>query len=242
MNYNKKHILLHLKDLRYVLIYSTISIVLCSIFCFYYSDIILEYLRIPIFRTWTNTSKFIVLAPYEYFFTKIKVSLLFGFSLSIPFIFIQLWMFISPGLHQKEKYYLSFFLFSGVLFFLFGILFCYEIVLPSIFYFFLNILPNNIENTYSINILFNFTINLLLIFGIIFETPIILVCLTIFNIVDMSKLKKSRQYLIIFAFIFGAIFTPPDPISQLLLAIPLILLFEFGFILIYIIEYLKNKN
>jgi len=197
----------------------------------YFADDILILLRKPINNILGNSAKFIVLIPQEYFFTQIKISIVTGIIISIPWVLFQIWLFISPGLYKQEQYYSIIFIVFGTILFISGILFSYLIIFPIMFNFFIHTLPSTIHPTYSINMLFNFEIKMLLIFGCIFEVPILIMILIQLKIINILTLQKNRKFMIVLSFIIGAILTPPDPMTQILLAIPLIILYEISIII-----------
>ena len=230
MDQEKYSLLEHLKILRCYLIRSICGMIICSILSLIFVDKILIYLCYPILNTFNDIAKFIVLTPQEYFFIQLKTCIISGMFLSSPWILFQIWLFIAPGLYRKEKRYSIVFVLAGIFFFTLGVLFCYIIVFPIVFNFFINTLPKEIEITYSIGMLFSFIISMLLIFGFIFEVPVLIFLLVVFKVIDVKKLVKIRRYVFVTAFVIGALLTPPDPITQLLLAFPIIFLYELGLI------------
>jgi sec-independent protein translocase protein TatC len=185
----------------------------------------------PVKKFLNKSNEFIVLTPQEYFFTEIKISLLAGLFVSMPWILYQVWKFIAPGLYKSEKKYIFLLTLFSSFFFIFGGVFCYFLVLPKVFKFFIEILPLNIKGNYSFGMLYSFITNILLAFAIVFEAPIIVFFLIFFSIVDVSSFKQIRKYVIVGSFIIGALLTPPDPLTQIMLAIPLIILYELGIIM-----------
>ena len=218
----------HLKSLRSCIIRSLLGLVICFIFAIFFSDEILSYLRKPMMNVLGNSAKFVVLVPHEYFFSKIKAAIVAGIFLSSPWIFFQIWLFIAPGLYKKEKYYSVVFVLAGAFFFIAGAFFSYLIVFPPMFSFFVSTLPSSIEGAYSVGMLFGFATSMLLAFGLVFETPVFVFMIVLLDIVEISSLIKFRRYVFVLAFVLGAILTPPDPLTQVFLALPLIILYELG--------------
>lgn len=226
---NKEQTLIeHLRDLRSCLLYSVSGIVFFACFCYAYVDYILAYLRAPIAKILGPNHKFVVLAPQEYFFTELKAAAIAGIFASSPWILWHIWRFIAPGLYKNEKKFAASFVIAGALFFICGALFAYEIIFPPMFGFFIESLPKDIEGAYSVGMLFGFASSTLLVFGVVFEAPVIVFMLVWAEIVDIDTLKKFRRHMIVLAFIIGAILTPPDPLTQIMLAVPLIILYELG--------------
>jgi sec-independent protein translocase protein TatC len=228
MDNNKSDIIDHFIALKRNLLKAILGFSIATIISYMFSDKLLIILRKPIQKVLAKSSNFIVLTPQEYFFTEIKVALFFGMFLSSPWILYQIWLFISPGLYKQEKKYIFIFTITSTSFFLLGGLFCYFIVFPAMFNFFLNTIPSDIIGNYSLGMLYSFVINTILAFSIIFEAPIIIFLLVSLSIINIKTLTNIRKHIIVSAFIIGAILTPPDPITQIMLAIPLIILYEIG--------------
>jgi len=219
----------HLGDLRKTVVRALLGVVVGMMVCFYFADVILLWLRKPMEKALGASNSFVVLSPHEYFFTEMKAALIAGIFLSSPWIMYQLWLFVAPGLYRGEKKLAAMFTVSTVFFFVAGALFAHEIVFPPMFHFFIGTLPPDVHGSYSIGILFGFATNLLLAFGLVFETPVVVFLLVSMGVVDVKNLTKWRRYVIVIAFIISAILTPtPDPMTQTMMALPIILLYELG--------------
>lgn len=229
----------HLQDLRKCLVRCLIAIVIVSCFCYSLSSFFMSILKQPILEALPPNTNLVVLAPYEYFFLELKSSIFFGLLLCSPFLFSQIWLFVSPGLYQHEKKFLSYFVILATLFFILGIVFAYYLVFPIVFNFFIETLPSDIVPTYSINTVYGFCITILLSFGLVFQTPLLVFLLILFNLISYKTLKSSRKYVFVASFVIGAILTPPDPLSQIMLAIPMYCLFELGLFFAKLLN--KNK-
>lgn len=165
------------------------------------------------------------------FIVPMKLSFLSAFYLNFPYLITELWFFIKSGLYEQEKSFTKkIFLISTVLIFT-AFLFCFYIVFPEIINFFMNFAPNGLNLKIDINFYLELLVNLIFAFTIAFQIPIIVIFLVKLKIINISKIKKARPYLYVFSFILAAILTPPDVLSQIFLALPLILLFELGLIL-----------
>ena len=173
------------------------------------------------------------------FLAPFKLILLLSVVITFPISIYNFWAFVSPGLYKNEKMFLAPILISSTLLFYFGILFAYFIVFPLVFNFFTSIAPPGIEIATDINSFLNFAIKIFFAFGLAFEVPIITFLIVMLGISSTESLSKKRPYIIVFAFILGMILTPPDVISQILLALPIWLLFEFGLLLAKLFS--KNK-
>lgn len=226
----------HLTELRKRLIYSSIVLIVSILLCYNLSELIVKYI-IDI-APYIN---FVFIAPAELLMSYIKISVISGFVVSSPFLILQIWLFVSPGLTKSEKRTIAVSLFIGGLFFIVGVVFAFLVVLPIMLQFFMGFQIEEIEEMISFSNYLSFVINTLLSFGIIFELPIIMVIMTKFHILKVDFIKKNRKYTILIIFIVAAILTPPDVITQTLLAGPMILLFEIGVIFSSIVEK-KNKR
>jgi sec-independent protein translocase protein TatC len=165
------------------------------------------------------------------FIAPFKITLFVAFIISLPLIFFQIWKFIGPGLYKKEKVFiLSASIFSFGLF-LAALFFVYLILFPNIFRFFIVTAPGNVDLMIDISQYLEMILALFFAFGIAFQIPIILITIVKFKLISISKINSNRAYIYIGSFIFAAIFTPPDVLSQFLLAIPVIFLFELGLLI-----------
>lgn len=218
----------HLRELRSCLVRIIIGLIVSALGCYLFAEQILAFLRAPMAKVLGDTSRFVVLAPQEYFFTELKAAAVAGLFVSSPWILWQVWKFIAPALYKSEKKFAATFVLAGASFFIAGGLFSYLAIFPAMFGFFIGTLPAGIEGAYSVGLLFGFATSMLLVFGVVFEAPVIVFMLVWADIVDIETLTKFRRYMIVIAFIIGAILTPPDPLTQVMLAVPLICLYEVG--------------
>lgn len=212
----------HLEELRQRLLKCIASIFLVSIISYFFSKQIMKILLLP----YPKEQKLIFLAPTEGFITYIKVSIFVGIIVSLPVIFYQLWKFIAPGLYKKERKYVPTIVFLSTFFFLVGALFCYFVIIPYGLNFLLGFSNNQLEPTIQIKEYLKFVTLLILVFGIIFELPLLSFFLTRIGILTPDFLRSKRRYGIVMIFIVAAILTPPDVVTQLFLAGPLIILYE----------------
>lgn len=181
-------------------------------------------------------------AVAEAFWVHLKVSFVAAFIVSLPVIFYQLWSFISPGLLAKEKRYVMPFVLFASLLFLIGALFCFSIILPFAITFLLGYKTAAFTPMLSVEKYIDFCLKLILAFGAVFELPLVILFLTRFGIVSPKTLAKHRKYAILFSFIAAAMLTPtPDAFNQVLMAVPIIILYEIG-ILLSMIIYRRKKS
>ena len=175
--------------------------------------------------------KFFQLSPGEYFIATVKIAFYTGILLTSPFLLSQLTFFVIPGLNAGEKRLILPLLISSSFLFYLGVLFAYFIVFPILFSFLTATAPDGIKIMTDINHYLNFILKLFFAFGVSFEIPIATILLIRTNFISAEKLSSNRPYVIFFAFLIGMLLTPPDVISQILLAIPVWLLFEIGLII-----------
>lgn len=215
----------HLAELRTRLLWSVVAWVGAAFCCLYYADHIFAFLTYPAKFSGT-TLNFIGTGPAEAFLVKLKVSFFAGFVVGLPVIFYQTWQFVAPGLLARERTVaLPFVIFSSS-FFIAGLWFCYTIVLPFAFDFFLAEYNSiNISPEIRIGEYLSFVLNILLVFGTIFEAPVLTYFLARLGIVKSKWLVSQTRFAVLIIFILAAILTPPDVLTQLLLAGPMLVLY-----------------
>ncbi|MDA8678934.1 twin-arginine translocase subunit TatC [Luminiphilus sp.] len=218
----------HLTELRDRLLRAVLAIVVGFIVLFPFANEIYGFVSAPLRELMPAGSTMIATGVASPFLTPFKLSLVLAIFLAIPVILFQIWGFIAPGLYQKEKRIAVPLLASSVLLFYAGAAFAYFVVFPLIFAFFTSVGPDSVQVMTDINSYLDFVLKLFLAFGIAFEMPIVAVILIWTGTTTADSLAAKRPYLILGCFVFGMLLTPPDVISQSLLAIPMWLLFELG--------------
>lgn len=227
----------HLTELRKCLIRSIIFVAIGFAVSWMYSDQIFDLLRQPISPFLkTDSGGLIFTAPMDKFMAHIKVALFAGFVMASPFWIHQLWLFISPALYKEERKYGVAFILFGTVLFLSGVSFVYFVVYPLAFEFLMTFGGDKDVPLIKIDEYLSFITTTTLVFGLTFEMPLILAVLGRLGIVNSDMLKASRRYTVVILALLSAIVTPPDLISQILLLIPLYLLFEFSIYLVQVIE------
>ncbi len=216
----------HLEELRRRLIICFAAIGICFVISYIFSKKLFEILMLPLISAMPPDGKLIYTGLPEAFFTYLKVALLAGVLLSVPILTYQLWMFIAPGLYDKEKRWVLPIVCLSSLFFMGGALFGYFIVFPFGFKFFMGFASDYIRALPSMREYLGFSAKLLFAFGVVFEMPLFITFLAKLGIVDVKFLRTKRRYAILLFFVFAAILTPPDVITQIMMAGPLILLYE----------------
>ena len=213
----------HIAELRKRLIIIVSIVIAGTIGSYIYIETLIDLLLDPVRKL-----DFIYLTPPELFLSYLKISLVAGIIITSPLIFWNIWVFLVPGLKEKEKRYLGLALFMGFFLFLLGGFFAYRVIIPITIDFFVKLSTPVIQPKFSFGNYTGFISSILLSFGIVFELPILVALLTKFNLISASTLRKYRKYLIVVIFIIASFLSPPDLISQLLLAAPLLVLFEIS--------------
>jgi sec-independent protein translocase protein TatC len=231
----------HLEELRWRLLKSIISIIVMMIICFSFSDSILDMLLYP-GQHIEPPVPLQVLKVQTVFVIKLEIALVAGVIFSLPVIFYQLWQFLAPGLLKKEKKLLPLLVFLTVLCFLAGGAFAYFLIIPYALQFFLSLAPPNIQNNIALDFYIGFLLRMILVFGIVFELPMLTLLLARLGLITADFMRKYRRYAIVAAFIIGAILTPPDPTTQIMLAVPMILLYELSIFIARIFGSKRQKN
>ena len=226
----------HLGELRKRVVISFIAIIICAFAAYRYMDKIIDIITRP-----AGELEFIYLSPPELFMAYIKISLVLGLIISSPVVLLQVWGFVKPGLKKKEKKYVMFALSMGTIFLLMGVIFAYYIIVPMTIKFFIGVSVDRITPSFSFANYVSFVSSLLLSFGLVFELPLLVILLTQLGLVAPKTLRKYRKFIILIIFIVSAILTPPDVVSQVLMAIPMTLLYEFS-IMVSSIIYKKKKQ
>jgi len=217
----------HLIELKNRLIQVTLVLAIFFGVCFYFIDFLLLWLEDPLPKKYAELT---FITPTEPFFTAMKVSFMGSTFISMPWILYHFWGFIAPGLKVKEKKITALFVAFGTAFFLFGGLFCYFLVVPLGLKFLLNYGTTWWKMQVTIGFYFSFVVKMILAFAFAFQTPLIMVLMTKFGVINTVKMKLYRKWAFLGTFALAAVLTPPDIITQVLLAFPLYALYEFGMV------------
>jgi sec-independent protein translocase protein TatC len=231
MDEKKLPLTTHLQELRKRLILSFIAVGGGFALCYTFAEKIFDILAAPLLKMMPMGGSLIFTSVAEAFFTYMKVAFISGLILASPFVLYQIWAFVAPGLYRHEKKYVVPFVLAGSFFFAIGILFAYYVALPIGFKFLLGFATDFIKPLPSMKEYLSFSIKFLLAFGLVFEFPVVLVLLARIGVVEAKTLARQRKYAILLIFIFAAILTPPDIISQVIVALPMIGLYELSILL-----------
>ncbi|HUH91946.1 MAG TPA: twin-arginine translocase subunit TatC [Casimicrobiaceae bacterium] len=218
----------HLIELRSRLLRSIVAVVIVLVALFPWAKDIYELVAMPLLRALPRGSTMIATDVTGTFFVPLKVTLMAAFLIALPYVLYQVWAFVAPGLYQHEKRLALPVIVSSVVFFGLGMCFAYFVVFPIAFGFFVRYTPTGVQMMTDIDKYLSFVLTMFIAFGLTFEVPVVVVVLVRLGVVSLDKLKSVRGYVIVGAFIVGAIFTPPDVLSQCMLAVPLWLLYELG--------------
>lgn len=222
----------HLVELRDRMIRSLWLVVLIFFVCFYFSGDIMKFLSQPLLEALPPGSRPISTDLAGTFFTLTKVAFLSALLISLPWVLYQAWAFVAPGLYEHEKKFALPLIVSSVFFMVLGISFAYKFVLPAAYKFFISFAATSGADTMQdIQKYWDFTLSIFFGFGITFEVPVVEMLLVKLGMVSVKQLREARRYVIVGAFVVAAVLTPPDVLSQFMLAIPLCLLYELGIFL-----------
>jgi sec-independent protein translocase protein TatC len=218
----------HLMELRDRLLRSLIAIGIVFACLFAWASELYDLLAYPLVHSLPEGSKMIATGVITPFLIPVKVAAMVAFLLVLPYVLYQAWAFVAPGLYAHEKRLVLPLVVASTLLFLIGIAFCYFLVFGVVFRFVASVAPASITVAPDIEQYLNFVLTMFLAFGVTFEVPVVVIVLARMGIVTLEQLRSARPYFVVGAFVVAAVVTPPDVISQLLLAIPMCLLYELG--------------
>ena len=232
----------HMIELRNRLLISLASVLVVFLSLVYFSNEIYIFLSTPLTSLLPEGSTMIATGVTSPFFAPFKLTMVLSVIIAIPIVLHQLWSFISPGLYQHEKKFAIPLLFSSILLFYAGIAFAYYLVFPLMLSFFTSVGPENVAMMPDISQFLDVALKLFFAFGIAFQIPIATLLLVWSGITTVESLSSKRAYVIVGCFIFGMLLTPPDVISQTLLAFPMWVLFELGILFSRLIQKKETDN
>ena len=231
-NINQEHTFVsHLIELRSRLIRTILFVLLVFMALLYFANDIYSFLATPLFKHLPSGSNMIATEVASPFLAPFKLTVYTAIFVSMPYLIYQLWAFIAPGLYINEKRFVMPLLYSSILLFYVGIVFAYFIVLPLLFSFFTTVAPEGVTVMTDISRYLDFVLKIFFAFGLAFEVPIATMLVVWAGLTTVESLKNNRPYIIVSAFVIGMLLTPPDIISQILLAVPIWGLFELGLLL-----------
>ena len=227
---NQESFLSHLVELRDRLIRALVAILVAFVPLAFFARELYSLLAAPLLASLPAGGQMIATDVVGVFLVPMKVALAVAFLTVLPYVFYQVWAFVAPGLYAHEKKLAIPLLIASVLLFFIGMSFAYFAFFPMVFGFMAQFAPEGVAWMTDIEKYFSFVLTMFLAFGVTFEVPVIVIVLVKIGVVNVIKLREWRPYVIVGAFVIGAIFTPPDVVSQIMLAVPLWLLYELGVI------------
>ena len=232
----------HLLELRRRLVYAAMGVALCFIAIVPFAQQLYAFVAQPLMSVLPENTSMIATDVVAPFFVPIKVAMMAAFLVTLPNTLYQIWAFVAPALYQNEKRLIAPLILSSVTLFFSGMAFCYFLVFPVLFKFFAGVTPLGVSMATDIDKYLSFILTLFLAFGITFEVPVAVILLNRMGVVPLETLQAARPYVIVISFILAAIFTPPDILSQILLAIPMIVLYELGVLVCRMSGKRENHN
>jgi sec-independent protein translocase protein TatC len=232
----------HLLELRDRLIKALMGVGLIFLPCMMYANDIFSYVSLPLQERLPKGASLIATSVMSPFTTPFKLSFFIAAFIAMPWILYQLWAFVAPGLYRNEKRFAVPLLVSAILLFYVGVLFAYFFVFPVMFSFFASTTPKGVSMMTDINSYLDFVLVMFFAFGAAFEVPVAVVLLVITGIVKLEKLRENRGYVLLGIFIFAAMLTPPDAVSQSILAVPMYLLYEGGLLMARVLQRMKSAD
>ena len=220
----------HLIELRDRVLRALMAVGIAFLPCFFFARELYTLLAKPLLAKLPAGGQMIATDVTGAFFVPMKVAMMVAFLIALPFVLYQLWAFVAPGLYQHEKKLAIPLITTSTLLFFVGMAFAYFAVFPMVFKFVVGFTPEGVAMMTDINNYLSFVLGMFFAFGVTFETPIAVIILVRMGIVSVEKLREIRPYIIVAAFVLGAIFTPPDVVSQFMLAVPLWILYEVGIV------------
>ncbi len=220
----------HLIELRNILLHSVVAILVIFIAIFPFANEVYGFIAAPIIEVLPTDTNIIAIGVISPFLTPLKMALIIAVYMAMPYLLYQIWSFVAPALYKHEKQMILPLVISSTILFYAGLLFSFYIVFPVIFSFLSSIGPSIVDFTPDVQYYLDFVLKVSFAFGVAFEVPIATILLIMFGVTTVENLKKNRPYVVIGAFVLGMLLTPPDIISQTLIAIPMWLLFEAGLI------------
>jgi sec-independent protein translocase protein TatC len=221
----------HLVELRDRLLRAILAVLFVFLCLFYWARDLYALLAKPLLAALPAGGQMIATDVVGVFLVPVKVALLVAFVIALPYVLYQMWAFVAPGLYANEKRLVLPLVIASSVLFLAGMAFAYFLVFPVIFQFMASIAPEGVAWMTDIDKYLSFVLTTFIAFGVTFEVPVVVIVLVRVGVISIEKLKEIRPYVIVGAFVIGAVITPPDVVSQFMLAVPLWLLYELGIVL-----------
>ena len=232
----------HLLELRDRLLRAFIAVILAFIPLAFFANEVFTFVATPLIAQLPKDSSLIATSVISPFMTPFKLAFFVGLFVAMPYVLYQVWAFVAPGLYKHEKRFAFPLLVSSIVLFYCGIAFAYFAVFPVMFEFFANTTPAGVRMMTDITSYMDFVLTMFLCFGLAFEVPVVVVLLVITGLVKVEKLAEIRGYVLIGIFVIAAILTPPDAISQTIMAVPMYLLYEGGIVMARLMRRIRRTD
>ena len=232
----------HLLELRDRLLRAFIAVLVAFIPLAFFANEVFTFVATPLIAQLPKDSSLIATSVISPFMTPFKLAFFVALFVAIPYVLYQIWAFVAPGLYRHEKRFAVPLLVSSIVLFYVGVVFAYFFVFPVMFEFFAATTPKGVRMMTDINSYLDFVLTMFFCFGLAFEVPVVVVLLVLTNLVQVEKLKESRGYVLIAIFVIAAILTPPDAVSQTIMAVPMYLLYEGGIIMARVMNGMRRKD
>ena len=232
----------HLLELRDRLLRAFLSVILIFVPLAFFANEVFTLVAQPLINQLPAGSSLIATSVISPFMTPFKLAFFVALFLAMPYVLYQIWAFVAPGLYRHEKRFAMPLLASSVVLFYAGVTFAYFVVFPVMFQFFANTTPAGVRMMTDITSYMDFVLTMFLCFGLAFEVPVVVVLLVLTRLVSVEKLAEVRGYVLIGIFVVAALLTPPDAISQTIMAVPMYLLYESGLLMARLMERMRRKS
>jgi sec-independent protein translocase protein TatC len=232
----------HLLELRDRLLRAFIAVILAFIPLAFFANEVFTFVATPLIAQLPKDSSLIATSVISPFMTPFKLAFFVGLFVAMPYVLYQVWAFVAPGLYKHEKRFAFPLLVSSIVLFYCGIAFAYFAVFPVMFEFFANTTPAGVRMMTDITSYMDFVLTMFLCFGLAFEVPVVVVLLVITGLVKVEKLAEIRGYVLIGIFVIAALLTPPDAISQTIMAVPMYLLYEGGIVMARLMRRVRRTD
>jgi len=232
----------HLLELRDRIIRALIVVIVAFLPCAYFTNEIFSFVAQPLLSKLPKGATLIATSVVSPFMTPFKLSMFVAVFIAMPFVLYQIWAFVAPGLYRHEKRFAIPLVVSSIVLFYSGVAFAYFVVFPAMFSFFASTTPTGVAMMTDISSYLDFVMTMFLAFGVAFEVPIAVVLLVLSGLVSLEKLKQSRGYVLVGIFVIAAFLTPPDAVSQSIMAFPMYFLYEGGLIMARVLNKMRRDQ
>jgi sec-independent protein translocase protein TatC len=232
----------HLLELRDRLLRAFIAVIVAFIPLAFFANEVFTFVATPLIAQLPKDSSLIATSVISPFMTPFKLAFFVGLFVAMPYVLYQVWAFVAPGLYKHEKRFAFPLLVSSIVLFYCGIAFAYLVVFPVMFEFFANTTPAGVRMMTDITSYMDFVLTMFLCFGLAFEVPVVVVLLVLTGLVKVEKLAEIRGYVLIGIFVIAALLTPPDAISQTIMAVPMYLLYEGGIVMARLMNRMRRTE